>query len=53
MFLSGETEGGHGYGLPIALRLARAMGGDLTARSRPGKGSAFTLRLPVRAERAG
>lgn len=53
VFLRGETEGGHGYGLPIALRLARAMGGDLTARSDPGKGSAFTLRLPVRAARAG
>ena len=53
VFLRGETDGGHGYGLPIALRLARAMGGDLTARSTPGKGSAFTLRLPVRSACAG
>lgn len=52
VFLRGETEGGHGYGLPIALRLARAMGGDLTAASQRGKGSAFTLRLPVRSARA-
>ena len=52
VFLRGETEGGHGYGLPIALRLARAMGGDLSAASQRGKGSAFTLRLPVRSARA-
>lgn len=49
VFLRGESDGGHGYGLPIALRLARAMGGELTVASRRGQGSAFTLRLPVRA----
>lgn len=48
VFLRGESEGGHGHGLPIALRLARAMGGELTVRSQRGRGSAFTLRLPVR-----
>ncbi len=53
IFLRGETDGGHGYGLASARDCARAMGGELTARSRPGKGSAFTLRLPVGAERAG
>ena len=47
IFLRGETDGGHGYGLPIAQRLARAMGGELTLRSVPGKGATFTLRLPV------
>ena len=47
VFLWGETEGGHSYGLPIARRLARAMGGELTLRSVPGKGATFTLRLPV------
>jgi len=52
VFLRGESDGGHGYGLPIALRLARAMDGDLTVQSRRGHGSAFTLRLPVRAARA-
>lgn len=49
VFLRGESEGGHGYGLPIALRLTRIMGGDLTVQSQRGRGSAFTLRLPVRA----
>lgn len=53
VFLRGETDGGHGYGLPIARELAVALGGTLTARSTPGKGSAFTLRLPVRAARVG
>ena len=52
IFLQGESDGGHGYGLPIASRLARALGGELTVASVPGEGSAFTLRLPVRAARA-
>jgi signal transduction histidine kinase len=37
---------GVGLGLAISRDLARAMGGDLTVSSTPGKGSAFTLRLP-------
>ena len=53
IFLAGETDGGHGYGLPIARRLAQALGGGLTAASVPGRGSAFTLRLPVRSARVG
>ena len=39
-----EAEGS-GLGLTISRRLARLMGGDLTAASEPGKGSAFTLWL--------
>lgn len=53
VFLRGETDGGHGFGLPIARELAASLGGALTARSTPGKGSVFTLRLPVRSAAAG
>ncbi|MBI4428533.1 MAG: response regulator [Ignavibacteriales bacterium] len=37
---------GTGLGLPIARRLARMLGGDLTVDSEYGKGSTFTLTIP-------
>lgn len=43
--------GGSGLGLYISLRLARAMGGDLTVASTPGEGARFTLALPAGAKR--
>jgi PAS domain S-box-containing protein len=41
-----RTQEGIGLGLAISRDLARGMGGDLTADSRAGEGSVFTLTLP-------
>ncbi|MBU1375214.1 MAG: response regulator [Alphaproteobacteria bacterium] len=37
---------GAGLGLPLAVQLAKLMGGDLRAESAPGVGSCFTFELP-------
>ncbi len=44
-----DSQQGVGLGLAISRELARAMGGELTAESRVGEGSTFTLTL-ARAE---
>jgi adenylate cyclase len=47
--LTARRYGGTGLGLALSRKLARMMGGDVTVTSEPGKGSVFTVRLPVHA----
>jgi CheY-like chemotaxis protein len=39
--------GGTGLGLPISRHFAQLMGGDILVKSEAGKGSSFTIRIPV------
>jgi signal transduction histidine kinase len=45
--LTSRHYGGTGLGLALSRKLARMMGGDVIVTSEPGKGSVFTVRLPV------
>src|SRR3990170_3775701 len=43
----GVRAGGSGIGLTVARELVRAHGGDIRASSEPGRGTTFTVSLPI------
>lgn len=47
--LSGRSDGGSGLGLSIARQLVEMHKGVISADSAPGKGTTFTIRLPLNA----
>lgn len=46
-FTTKETGQGTGLGLSITYGLVKKLGGDITVRSHPGQGTAFTITIPT------
>lgn len=46
-FVTSGKKDGTGLGLAIVKKVAEAHGGDVTFRSRPGRGTTFILRIPL------
>jgi signal transduction histidine kinase len=46
-FFTTKTQGGTGLGLAISRRIVEEAGGAITAESETGRGTSFTVRLPV------
>lgn len=47
-FVSTKGSRGTGLGLAVSRKILREHGGDIVVESRPGQGSVFTLRVPLR-----
>src|SRR5208337_372255 len=46
-FTTRRESGGTGLGLAVSLAIVEALGGDISVRSAPGEGAAFTVELPA------
>jgi signal transduction histidine kinase len=44
---------GMGFGLPVAKRLVEVHGGSISVETKVGKGSTFTVTLPIKRELEG
>ena len=46
-FTTKDPGQGTGLGLSVSLRIITQLGGDVSVRSEPGRGAAFTVRIPI------